>query len=212
MGFPVESISAFSKQILTALEFLQERNIIHCDLKPENILLCDEAASKLKVADFGSGCLASEQVYTYVQSRFYRSPEVILRVPYSSKVDIWSLGCILAELYTGEPLFPGQNEQEQLEYQMELKGIPSDNLIDESRKKDLYFDTDYCPFLIEEPEHGILRIPESRLLQNAVPCEDEDFLNFIDGCLELDPRNRLSAHDALEHPFIKKFAKEQSDN
>ena len=116
MGFPVQSISAFSKQILTALEFLQERNIIHCDLKPENILLCDENALKLKVVDFGSGCLASEQVYTYVQSRFYRSPEVILRVPYSPKVDIWSLGCILAELYTGEPLFPGNNEQEQLEY------------------------------------------------------------------------------------------------
>ena len=90
---------------------------------------------------------------------------------------------------------------------MELKGIPSENLIDVSRKKDHYFDTDYSPFLIEEPEFGILRIPESRLLQNAVPCEDEDFLNFIDGCLELDPRNRFSAKDALQHPFIRKFAK-----
>jgi len=65
---------------------------------------------KLKVVDFGSGCLVDEQVYTYVQSRFYRSPEVILRIPYNEKVDIWSLGCILAELYTGEPLFPGNNE------------------------------------------------------------------------------------------------------
>lgn len=72
--------------------------------------MCDESGQNIKVVDFGSGCLTSEQVYTYVQSRFYRAPEVILRVPYTPKVDIWSLGCILAELYTGEPLFPGNNE------------------------------------------------------------------------------------------------------
>ena len=65
-----------------------------------------------------------------MQSRFYRSPEVILRIPYTEKVDMWSLGCILAELFTGEPLFPGNNEQEQLEHIMEVKGIPSDELID----------------------------------------------------------------------------------
>ena len=71
-----------------------------------------------------------------MQSRFYRAPEVILRIPYTPKVDIWSLGCILAELYTGEPLFPGNNEQEQLEYMMELLGIPLPEMIDQSRKKD----------------------------------------------------------------------------
>ena len=90
--------------------FLEERKVIHCDLKPENILCVDDACQTLKVVDFGSGCLAHEQVYTYVQSRYYRAPEVIMRIPYSEKVDIWSLGCILAELYTGEPLFPGNNE------------------------------------------------------------------------------------------------------
>lgn len=94
-------------QILKALVFLESHNIIHCDLKPENIMLIDKAAHSLKLVDYGSGCFRSEQVYTYVQSRFYRAPEVILRIPYSERVDIWSLGCILAELYTGEPLFPG---------------------------------------------------------------------------------------------------------
>ena len=110
IGFPVEIIRSYAQQILKALIFLEDRDIIHCDLKPENILLSDESGLNLKVVDFGSGCLTSEQVYTYVQSRFYRAPEVILRVPYTPKVDIWSLGCILAELYTGEPLFPGNNE------------------------------------------------------------------------------------------------------
>ncbi len=103
-----------------------------------------------------------------MQSRFYRAPEVILRIPYSEKVDIWSFGCILAELYTGEPLFPGNNEQEQLELIMEVCGIPSEKMIDKSRKKDHYFDVDYSPFLIEEEELGILRIPESKRLEDCV--------------------------------------------
>ena len=61
----------------------------------------------LQVIDFGSSCFESERVYTYIQSRFYRSPEVILGLPYEMAIDMWSLGCILAELLTGCPLFPG---------------------------------------------------------------------------------------------------------
>jgi dual specificity tyrosine-phosphorylation-regulated kinase 2/3/4 len=147
---------------------LEKYQIIHCDLKPENILLRDDTCETLKLVDYGSGCFRDEQVYTYVQSRFYRAPEVILRIPYSEKVDIWSFGCILAELYTGEPLFPGNNEQEQLELIMEICGIPPEQMIDKSRKKDHYFDVDYSPFLIEEEELGILRIPESKRLEDCV--------------------------------------------
>jgi dual specificity tyrosine-phosphorylation-regulated kinase 2/3/4 len=66
---------------------------------------------EIKVIDFGSSCYQDEKIYTYVQSRFYRSPEIILGVPYSTSIDIWSLGCILSELHTGYPLFPGENEQ-----------------------------------------------------------------------------------------------------
>ena len=107
----------------------------------------------------------------------------MLRIPYCPKVDIWSLGCIVAELFTGEPLFPGNNEQELLEYQMELIGIPSESLIAQSRKREHYFDTDGSPYLIEEPGFGILRIPESRPLHLAVPTEDLNMLDFISQCL-----------------------------
>ncbi len=85
----------------------------------------------------------------------------------------------MAELYTGEPLFPGNNEQEQLELIMEICGIPTQVVIDKSRKKEHYFDVDYSPFLIEDEELGILRIPESRRLDEAVPSQDELFLDFI---------------------------------
>lgn len=102
-----------------------------------------------------------------------------MRIPYTTKVDIWSLGCIIAELFTGEPLFPGANEQEMLELIMEVRGIPSEDLIRRSRKKDHYFDTDFCPFLIEDPDQGILRIPDSRPLSSRVLTSDTTMLDFI---------------------------------
>jgi hypothetical protein len=110
VGFSTDKIRDYAVQLLKGLVFLEKHKIIHCDLKPENILCADTMCRNLKIVDFGSGCFRDEQIYTYVQSRFYRSPEVILRIKYTEKVDIWSLGCILAELYTGEPIFPGNNE------------------------------------------------------------------------------------------------------
>lgn len=88
--------------------FLRQHSLIHCDLKPENILLMQPQRSAIKVIDFGSSCFVNESMYTYVQSRFYRSPEVIMGLPYGCEIDMWSFGCILAELYMGYPLFPGE--------------------------------------------------------------------------------------------------------
>lgn len=78
-------------------------------------------------------------VYTYIQSRFYRSPEVILGLNYHMAIDMWSLGCILAELYTGYPIFPGENEQEQLACIMEVLGVPDKEIIARSSRKNLFF-------------------------------------------------------------------------
>lgn len=80
---------------------------------------------------------------------------------------------------------------------MELLGIPQPEIIDQSRKKDQYFDTDYSPFLIEDPVAGILRIPESKSIDTAVPSDDKDFLSFILKCLEFDPLARFTAKEAL---------------
>ena len=78
-------------------------------------------------------------VYTYIQSRFYRSPEVILGMNYHMAIDMWSLGCIMAELYTGFPIFPGENEQEQLACIMEVLGVPDKDFISRSSRKRLFF-------------------------------------------------------------------------
>ena len=78
-------------------------SIIHCDLKPENILLKNPKRTAIKLIDFGSSCKIGHTMYPYIQSRFYRSPEVLLGLPYDEKIDMWSLGCILYELHVGDP-------------------------------------------------------------------------------------------------------------
>lgn len=103
------------------------------------MLLKQRGSSSIKVIDFGSSCYSHLRVYTYLQSRFYRSPEVILGHPYGTPIDMWSLGCILAELYTGCPLFPGEDEIEQLACIMEVLGLPPEHIISHASRRRLFF-------------------------------------------------------------------------
>lgn len=94
-------VQSITIQCLEALKFLHGLGLIHCDLKPENILIKSYSRCEIKVIDLGSSCFETDHLCSYVQSRSYRAPEVILGLPYDKKIDIWSLGCILAELCTG---------------------------------------------------------------------------------------------------------------
>ena len=131
LGVSFNLIRKFGKQILKCLSFLAapEINVIHCDLKPENILLRDPQRSAIKVIDFGSSCHGDKCVYTYIQSRFYRSPEVMLGLEYGVQIDMWSLGCILVEMHTGEPLFNGTDEFDQMHRVCSLFGLPPEHMI-----------------------------------------------------------------------------------
>jgi len=114
-GLPMRMIRNYAKQILEALKYMKQENIIHCDLKPENILLHDKEAEdggKITIIDLGSSCFINEWLYTYIQSRFYRAPEIMLGIPYTSAIDMWSFGCIMIELFVGFPIFPGESEKE----------------------------------------------------------------------------------------------------
>ena len=93
---------------------MNTKGIIHADLKPDNIMIKEHVHRKIKIIDFGSAAYNYPRKVKYVQSRFYRAPEIILGHPYTCAVDMWSAGCILYELHTGKPLFNGQNEEEQL--------------------------------------------------------------------------------------------------
>jgi dual specificity tyrosine-phosphorylation-regulated kinase 2/3/4 len=200
-GFSLRLIRRFTKQMLSALVLLQSQRVIHCDLKPENILLAHPLHSEIKVIDFGSSCFENEKVYTYIQSRFYRSPEVILGMSYGMPIDMWSLGCILAELLTGYPIFPGENEQEQLACIMEIFGPPEKHLIEKSSRKKLFFDSLGKP-RVTVSSKGRRRRPSSKTLQQALKIDDEAFLDFIARCLRWDPERRMRPDEAMQHEFI----------
>ncbi|KAI0134451.1 CMGC/DYRK/DYRK2 protein kinase [Xylariales sp. AK1849] len=200
-GFSLKLIRRFTKQMLSSLCLLKQHKVIHCDLKPENILLRHPMHSEIKVIDFGSSCFENEKVYTYIQSRFYRSPEVILGMTYGLPIDMWSIGCILAELYTGVPIFPGENEQEQLACIMEVFGPPEKHLIEKSTRKKLFFDSMGKPRLTVSSK-GRRRRPSSKTLQQALKCDDEPFLDFLTKCLKWDPDRRIKPEEAIRHEFI----------
>ncbi|KAI8992500.1 hypothetical protein BDB01DRAFT_847869 [Pilobolus umbonatus] len=200
-GFHITLVKRFTIQLLRSLALLYRHGVIHCDMKPENILLKHKNKSTIKVIDFGSSCLESNRVYTYIQSRFYRSPEIILGLDYSTAIDMWSLGCIIAELYMGTPMFPGENEQEQLACIMEVLGVPDPALIQSSERKHLFFDRRGEPRGVCN-SRGRQRRAGTKTLAQALKCNDPLFLDFISQCLVWDPTKRMTPESAFQHEWI----------
>ncbi|SPO39012.1 related to putative dual specificity protein kinase pom1 [Pseudozyma flocculosa] len=187
-GFSTKLIRRFTTQVLASLSLMRQRRIVHCDLKPENILLKHPRRSGIKVIDFGSSCFEHEKV--------------ILGMNYHTAIDIWSLGCIIAELYTGYPLFPGENEQEQLACIMEVLGVPDRYLIERSTRKKLFFDSTGAPRPVVN-SRGKRRRPGSKTLAQALKCNDDLFVDFVAKCLIWDPERRIKPDPAMRHPWIQ---------
>ncbi|XP_072519312.1 dual specificity tyrosine-phosphorylation-regulated kinase 4 isoform X2 [Salminus brasiliensis] len=200
-GFSLALIRRFAHSLLKCLQMLHREKIIHCDLKPENILLSQRGQGNIKVVDFGSSCYEQQRVYTYIQSRFYRSPEVILGHPYSMAIDMWSLGCILAELYTGYPLFPGESEVEQIACIMEVLGMPPNDFVQTASRRRLFFDSKGNPRNITNSK-GKKRRPNSKELASVLKTNDPLFLDFIRRCLVWDPTKRMTPDEAMQHEWI----------
>ncbi|KAF0291353.1 Dual specificity tyrosine-phosphorylation-regulated kinase 2 [Amphibalanus amphitrite] len=200
-GVSMSLIRKFGTSIVQCLRLLSKEGIIHCDLKPENVLLKSRGSSNIKIIDFGSSCYTHQRVYTYIQSRFYRSPEVILGLPYGTPIDMWSLGCILAELHTGLPLFPGENEVEQLACIMEVLDLPPEELIRHASRRRLFFDSRGTPRTLTNTK-GRRRRPGAKPLANALKTEDALFEDFVEKCLTWDPARRMTPEEAVRHPFL----------
>eukprot|EP00752_Nemacystus_decipiens_P008426 g7530.t1 len=133
-GVSLHLVRKFARHLLRALAFLSlpQVDVIHCDLKPENILLQHAKRSNIKVIDFGSSCRSNNKMYSYIQSRFYRSPEVMLGLPYTTAIDMWSLGCILVEMHTGEPLFAGVDQFDQMCRIVSVLGVTPSDVVERS--------------------------------------------------------------------------------
>jgi len=200
-GLSMRLIRRFAIQILQALKFFRQHGIIHCDLKPENILLKRPNKSNIKVIDLGSSCFEHEKIYSYIQSRFYRAPEIMLGISYTTAIDMWSFGCILAELFTGIPLFPAECEEEQLSLIMETLSLPPKYILDMSTRRQLFFDSRGNP-LIQENSRGCIHFPATKILAQRICCADPRFLDLISRCLEWDPELRITPEEGLRHYWI----------
>jgi len=193
-------------QLFEALVFFQDNGILHCDVKPENILLefdplppsADkqpdflllpdgrQAIPKIKVIDFGSSCLYGKQVFTYIQSRFYRAPEVILGVSYNHPIDVWSTGCVVAELLSGVPIFPGSDEYEQLEHIVEFAGEPEQSLLERASRAKKFFVQD------DQGAWHLIHSKKKPGSKNMPQYLSRQITQFIIKCLTLDPDHRLT--------------------
>ena len=219
-GFSTAIVRKFGHSILMCLDMLYRNRIIHCDLKPENIHLKQSGKSGIKVIDFGSSCYEHQRVYTYIQSRFYRAPEVILGAKYGMAIDMWSFGCILAELLTGYPLFPGEDEADQLATMMEMLGEPPQKMLVCCKRQGEFFNSKGYPYYcsaITNPDGSVSysggrsRLgkyrgpPGSKELSRALKgCNDHLFLDFLRRCLEWDPSDRMTPPQALRHGWLRR--------
>ncbi|XP_021706144.1 serine/threonine-protein kinase minibrain isoform X2 [Aedes aegypti] len=232
-GVSLNLTRKFAQQLCTALLFLssQELNIIHCDLKPENILLCNPKRSAIKIVDFGSSCQLGQRIYQYIQSRFYRSPEVLLGIPYDLAIDMWSLGCILVEMHTGEPLFSGSNEADQINKIVEVLGMPPKHILDQAHKTRKFFEKlpDGTYVLRKTQNQRKYKAPGTRKLHDILGVETggpggrrhgepghsvSDYLKFKDlilRMLDYDPKTRCTPYYALQHNFFKRTSDESTN-
>jgi len=173
-GISLNSINFIIKQLLEAVEQVHKIGIIHCDIKPENILLKinienNKTDISLKLTDFGSACMRTNPIFSVVQSLFYRAPEVILGIPYTQAIDIWSIGLVAIELFLGGPLLPGYSEYDQLSKIIKIIGKIPDIMIMRNGKKISNFfnyDKEKNIFILREPKEGELFNEKENIYNN----------------------------------------------
>ncbi|CAD7006504.1 unnamed protein product [Ceratitis capitata] len=232
---PLKYIRPILEQVLTALLKLKQLGLIHADLKPENIMLVDPVRQpyRVKVIDFGSASHVSKTVCnTYLQSRYYRAPEIILGLPFCEAIDMWSLGCVVAELFLGWPLYPGSSEFDQIRYISQTQGLPTEHMLNSASKTSKFFyrdvDSTY-PFwrLKTTEEHEAETNTKSKearkyifnclddIGQVNVPTDLEggqllaektdrrEFIDLLKRMLTIDQERRLTPAEALNHSFVR---------
>ncbi|GAB2293218.1 hypothetical protein Dimus_027426 [Dionaea muscipula] len=201
--FTMPRLQSITIQVLEALQFLHGLGLIHCDLKPENILVKSYSRCEVKVIDLGSSCFETDHLCSYVQSRSYRAPEVILGLPYDKKIDIWSLGCILAELCTGNVLFQNDSPATLLARVIGIIGPIDQDMLAKGRDTYKYITKNHMLYERNQETNRLeYLIPKKTSLRHRLPMGDQGFVDFVAYLLEVNPRKRPSASEALKHPWL----------
>lgn len=192
-------------QLLKGLKYLHSADLIHRDLKPSNLLIDSEC--HIKIGDFGlARSVNSEEdvgnikLTDYVATRWYRAPEILLgSTKYSKAVDMWSVGCILAELIVGKPIFPGTSTLNQIEKVLELIGMPKPEDIDS-------VDSQHTRTILNS-----IKITKKRSFSSMFAGASEDALDLLRRLLTFNPNHRLTAEEALKHKYVEQFSCPQEE-
>jgi len=188
-------------QLLKAMKFMHTGELLHRDMKPSNLLLNSECL--MKVADFGLArsvesmsrdTVANPVLTDYVATRWYRAPEILLgSTKYTKGVDMWSVGCILGELLGGKPMFPGTSTMNQLDKIIEVTGRPPKDDIEA-------IDSPFAATMLES-----LPQTQRKPLEAMYSTCSAEALNLLQRCLAFNPDKRITALEALEHPYVAQF-------
>ncbi|XP_061689617.1 STKc_p38 domain-containing protein isoform X4 [Syngnathoides biaculeatus] len=185
-------------QLLRGLKYIHSAGIIHRDLKPGNLAVNENC--ELKILDFGLARQTESEMTGYVVTRWYRAPEVIFNwMHYSQTVDVWSAACILAEMITGQVLFPGHDSIDQLKKILHLTGTPDSSLVGKMQSKDAQSYVQGLPAL------------KKKNFKEVFPSMEENAVSLLEGMLALDPDTRLTASQGLSHPFLAEYHDPESE-
>jgi len=186
---PLIYTKLYTYQMLRALGYIHAVGICHRDIKPQNLLL-DPATSILKLCDFGSAkmLVKGEPNVSYICSRYYRAPELIFGATnYTTAIDVWSAGCVMAELLTGQPLFPGESGVDQLVEIIKVLGTPT-------REEIQAMNQTYTEYKFPQIKGN----PWSKLFKQR----PQEAIDLVSKLLQYTPSTRLKPFEALAHPFF----------
>jgi len=193
-----EHVQFLVYQILRGMKYVHSAGIIHRDLKPSNIAVNEDC--ELKILDFGLARPTENEMTGYVATRWYRAPEIMLNwMHYHQTVDMWSVGCIMAEMLTGKALFPGTDHIDQLTRILVLCGTPTEETLNKITS--------------EEAQNYIRSLPQmerknfSEVFRGANPLA----IDLLEKTLELDADRRITAEQALAHPYLSVYSDPQDE-
>ncbi|XP_062318602.1 mitogen-activated protein kinase 12 [Osmerus eperlanus] len=193
-----EKVQYLVYQMLKGLKYIHSAGIIHRDLKPGNLAINQEC--ELKILDFGLARQTDSEMTGYVVTRWYRAPEVILSwMHYTQTVDIWSVGCIMAEMLLGKPLFKGNDHLDQLTEIMKITGTPTQEFITKMKSQDA---KNYIKSLPKAPKKDL-----QQLFLKAKP----QAVTVLERMLLLDPERRVTAAEALGLPYFSEFREPEEE-
>ena len=227
VGFPLPQVQVIARQLLNTLVLLERAQVVHNDIKPENIVIT-MTDHRMKLIDYGSARTLDQECTYYIQSRYYRAPEVVLGIPHGTAIDMWSLGCVLFEVFAGCPLFAGQSEVQLLDIIVGMIGqfpekvakrsprfselfTPDGIMKSEEQicreqgklpaKRYKYLEHDNLPDLIMMYQRGIsMSVPQA--LREKRIAQRRLFLDFLLRMLAHAQEDRIKPREALEHPFM----------